>query len=68
VAYKNTQNILNNQGIKHIKNTSKTLEISRKVDLEDCALKRREGTKINKVWEKVPCIYDTFAKKVCPCA
>jgi len=44
----------------HNKSTSKTLKKSGKVDIEDWALEKGEGTKINNVVEKVRvlCIYD----------
>ena len=48
----------------HHKNTSKTLKTSRKVDFENWALETGEGTKINKVWEKVPRIYDTLIRSL----
>ena len=47
----------------HNKSTLETLKKSRKVYLEDWALETGERTTINKVWEKVPRIYDTFVKK-----
>jgi len=58
------------QSIKHIiKAPQKHLINLWKVDLEDWALETGEGTKINNVCEKVPRIYDTFAKKfaLAPC-